>query len=356
LFIRELINKDVKAKNESKRVMVALRILYIIVFLAFAIDTILAGKEVVTTFPYRVVGLFAVNIILFVFTYYSKTRTSLSLFILFLFSWIFAMIPCFGWRAGMQNYFIIILMLCFFATYAKSVYKFLYAGFILLVRIITIGVFSGVASATNISQTSDKLLKITNISAVFSSIIFISYLFSQKETEAENKLMKYNDQLQKEANTDQLTGLFNRRKAIEFLETVKETKADMNISVAMGDIDFFKKVNDTYGHDAGDEVLKFVANKMREECGDTSVISRWGGEEFLIIIPDCNGDHAFVTMEKLRNKIRKSSIKVGDEEINVTMTFGITEYGSNSDIDTLIKEADEKLYYGKQNGRNQVVF
>ena len=105
----------------------------------------------------------------------------------------------------MQNYFIIVLMLCFFATYVKSVYKFITAGFILVLRIVTIGVFSGVTSATGISETSDKLIQIINIAAVFASIIFISYMFSQKENEEENKLMKYNDQLQKEANTDQLT-------------------------------------------------------------------------------------------------------------------------------------------------------
>ena len=95
---------------------------------------------------------------------------------------------------------------------------------------------------------------------------------------------------------------------------------------------------------------------MREQCPETSVISRWGGEEFLIILPNCNGDDAFVSMEKLRSKIKGKSINVGENEINITMTFGITEYGLNTDIDTLIKEADEKLYYGKQNGRNQVVF
>ena len=356
MSIRELINKDVKAKNESKRVMVALRILYITVFLAFIIDTVLAGPKAFSAFSYKIIGLMSANVILFVITYYSKTKTSLYLFILYLFTWIFTMIPCFGWRAGMQNYFILILMLCFFATFAKSVYKFMYAGFILVVRIITIGIFSGVGSGVGISQTFDKLIQITNISAVFASIIFISYIFSQKENEAENKLMKYNDQLQKQANTDQLTGLFNRRRAIEFLETVRSENDSMNVSVAMCDIDFFKKVNDTYGHDAGDEVLKAVASTMREQCPETSVISRWGGEEFLIILPNCNGDDAFVSMEKLRSMIKGKSINVGENEINITMTFGITEYGLNTDIDTLIKEADEKLYYGKQNGRNQVVF
>ena len=126
--------------------------------------------------------------------------------------------------------------------------------------------------------------------------------------------------------------------------------------MAMGDIDFFKKVNDTYGHDAGDEVLKTVARVMKEKCRSTSVIARWGGEEFLIILPDCNGDNAFIAIERLRNEIQNTIINVDGQEIKVTMTFGLTEFGITSSIDGLIKEADEKLYHGKTNGRNQVVY
>ena len=81
-----------------------------------------------------------------------------------------------------------------------------------------------------------------------------------------------------------------------------------------------------------------------------------GGEEFLIILPDCNGDNAFIAIERLRNEIQNTVIKVEDSEIKVTMTFGLTEFGITSSIDSVIKEADEKLYYGKTNGRNQVVY
>ena len=77
---------------------------------------------------------------------------------------------------------------------------------------------------------------------------------------------------------------------------------------------------------------------------------------FLIILPNCNGDNAFVALERVRRTIQKSVVKVGDKEIKVTMTFGLTEFGFHQDIDRVIKEADEKLYYGKSNGRNQVVY
>ena len=351
-----LINKDIKAENENKRVIVTLRVLYIIVFLAFVLDVCFAGIDVVKMYTVKIAVLAVVIIVLFIYTYFSKTKPSLFCFMIFLFLWSLMMMPCFGWRAGMQNYFIIILMLCFFAMHGRNLYKFIYAGFVLIVRILTIVLLSGIKSDVEISDMNDKLLQITNISAVFISIIFISYMFSRKENEAENKLMKYNDQLKKEASTDQLTGLNNRRKAREYLTRLKKEEVSTAVSVAMGDIDFFKKVNDTYGHDAGDEVLKFVAKTMVDNCRTTAFISRWGGEEFLLIFPDCNGDQAFIILERLRNKIQKETIVVGDNKIKITMTFGLTEYNYSKDEELTIKEADEKLYIGKSNGRNQVVY
>ncbi len=354
--LRGLITKDVKAENENSRTIIALRILYIVVFIAFILDICFAGIEVVRMYPYRIFALFVANILLFIFTYYSKTKPSLYLFMVFLFTYTFLMIPCFGWSAGMQNYFIIVLMLTFFATHVRSTIKFLFALGVLVLRIVLISVYGGIKPQTDISGLLDKCLQSTNISAVFIAIIFISYMFSKQENEEENKLMKYNDQLKKEAGTDQLTGLFNRRRTIEYLKLLGEDKEMGAVSVAMGDIDFFKKVNDTYGHDAGDEVLKFVAATMKDCVRENSFISRWGGEEFLIILPNCNGDNAFVALERVRRTIQKSVVKVGDKEIKVTMTFGLTEFGFHQDIDKVIKEADEKLYYGKSNGRNQVVY
>lgn len=354
--IYDLITKDVKAENENKRIIVALRILDIIVFLAFILDLSFAGLEVISMHPYRIFILIVMNIGHFVFTYFSKTKHALYIFMIFLFAWSLAMMPCFGWSAGMQNYFIIVLMLCFFAMYTKTFVKFMHAGMVLVLRIVTIWIYGGIKPETNISRACDKMLQITNISAVFISIIFISYMFSKIENEAENKLMKYNDRLKQEANTDQLTGLFNRRKAKEFMTVIEKTKEYNLVSIAMGDIDFFKKVNDTYGHDAGDEVLKYVANAMKEKCGDEAFVARWGGEEFLIILPGRNGDDAFVMLEKIRIMIQNSVIKVGNEEIKVTMTFGLSESGFDTSAETAIKEADERLYYGKSHGRNQVVY
>ena len=110
----KLINKDVVSENETKRGMVSLRILYLVVFVAFLIDMIFAGVDVLTHYPWRVVIFSLAMILLFIQTYYVRTQVALVGFIFLIFSWSLFMIPCFGWSAGMQNYFIIILMLSFF--------------------------------------------------------------------------------------------------------------------------------------------------------------------------------------------------------------------------------------------------
>ena len=354
--IVKLITKDISEENADKRTIVALRILYIIVFFAFIVDTVLAGAGALKLFPVRIITLMLANVILFVSTYKTRTKPALGLFMIFLFVWSELMIPVYGWSAGMQNYFIPILMLLFFATHSKAVYKFLYAGFVLAVRIVTIFIYGGFVSEVEISDFRNKLIQIINISAVYFCIIFISYVFSKRENEAENKLMKYNDRLKKEANTDQLTGLFNRRKADEFLKSIASETDGKPVSVAIGDIDFFKKVNDTYGHDVGDIVLKEISKTMEESSRNDTFVARWGGEEFLIVYPDCNGDDAFIALERLRKAIQDKPIIIADMTINVTMTFGLAEFSYKRDEEATIKQADEKLYIGKHNGRNQVVF
>ena len=95
---------------------------------------------------------------------------------------------------------------------------------------------------------------------------------------------------------------------------------------------------------------------MKDTLRSDSFIARWGGEEFLIVLPNCNGDQAYMALDRLRRRIMGSSVLVGDAEISVTMTFGVSEYDFSGSMDASIKEADERLYRGKENGRNQVVY
>lgn len=155
---------------------------------------------------------------------------------------------------------------------------------------------------------------------------------------------------------DALTGLYNRRCANRKLEQAlaKSVKNNSPLCLALGDIDFFKKVNDTYGHECGDVVLKQVARTMKETIRKQGFVARWGGEEFLIILEDMDLESAQNLLENLRQTIGKLDIPYDNKTINVTMTMGLIA-NDNSGPDNLLRIADHLLYEGKSAGRNRVI-
>ncbi len=156
--------------------------------------------------------------------------------------------------------------------------------------------------------------------------------------------------------TDPLTKLYNRRYVMEALLKIQERSASTGLPfcLAISDIDFFKKVNDTYGHNAGDDVLKAIAGILKEEMAGKGFAARWGGEEFILVFDKMNSDAAEPHLWKALERIRGTVVKSEGFEIRVTMTFGISE-GTQGTIEDMVSVSDEKLYYGKQHGRNQVV-
>lgn len=152
---------------------------------------------------------------------------------------------------------------------------------------------------------------------------------------------------------DYLTNLYNRFAIIENLEKLK----NQNYTLVMGDIDFFKKINDGYGHLVGDHVLKGISDLLVKYIGTKGIVGRYGGEEFIIVIPTLNVNESYELIEKIRNLIKETKIKVKYnnciKEFYISMTFGITGSDPNKSINELIGEADSALYIGKKNGRNQ---
>lgn len=161
------------------------------------------------------------------------------------------------------------------------------------------------------------------------------------------------DTLEKEANTDFLTGLYNKR----YVEmNFKNNIEFIDCFTVMADIDFFKKVNDTYGHIVGDYTLKKVADLMKSIFRNDDVIVRWGGEEFLIIIKETNKSYVIEKLHTLRNNIKKYEFVYGENKFNITMTFGVRKIQSNVEFKENIRKTDNALYYGKQNGRDCIVY
>lgn len=158
------------------------------------------------------------------------------------------------------------------------------------------------------------------------------------------------------ARTDPLTNLLNRRSMMERIEEemVRFKRSGREFSLILADIDFFKNVNDSYGHDCGDFVLVTIAEALKNLMRDQDSISRWGGEEFLILMPETDSSGALTISEKIRECIESLPLKYNDITLYLTITLGISVYEHNSEIDTTILNADRALYRGKERGRNQV--
>ncbi|MDF2950982.1 MAG: domain S-box/diguanylate cyclase protein [Anaerocolumna sp.] len=158
------------------------------------------------------------------------------------------------------------------------------------------------------------------------------------------------------AMIDQLTELPNRRYVETKLISKLNEYANLGIpfGIAFMDIDHFKKFNDTYGHDVGDEILKMVSNTFKNNIRSSDFIGRWGGEEFVAIMTNVNQEKLFHLSQKLRALIEKSVMRKGTEELRVTISIGSTICQENDSMNTILKRADELLYKSKGNGRNMV--
>lgn len=159
-----------------------------------------------------------------------------------------------------------------------------------------------------------------------------------------------------DAHMDQLTGLKNRRGFHEYYkDTITKVMEQNACAIIMCDIDHFKRVNDTYGHNAGDAVLVHVSEYLQNSISGEGEVIRWGGEEFILLLPKTNLASALEHAENLRKKVENSVCTFEGTDIKVTMSFGVKELEKELSADMNVELADEKLYKAKTGGRNQVV-
>ena len=167
---------------------------------------------------------------------------------------------------------------------------------------------------------------------------------------------KMQEFIRRQVEYDEMTQLYNRRYGDKNL---LKMKAQMQISgikycVAIGDIDFFKKVNDNYGHEAGDEVLIHVARVLKEQLLANGFVCRWGGEEFLIVIESHTIEQAEHILQSILDTLRNQTITYQEQQIRVTMSMGLVSVKAEDEIDDILRCADQKLYEAKENGRDQI--
>ncbi len=155
---------------------------------------------------------------------------------------------------------------------------------------------------------------------------------------------------------DSLTDLYNRRYCNQNLKNLSEQyiKTGEPYTLAIADIDFFKKVNDTYGHTAGDEVLVSVAQIMKKSMAGKGFAARWGGEEFLLVYTGCDMETTLTYLEMLVEAIREMCVEYGDKVIKITISIGVAT-GNGDSVDKVLCTADNRLYHAKKEGRDRVV-
>jgi diguanylate cyclase (GGDEF)-like protein len=177
--------------------------------------------------------------------------------------------------------------------------------------------------------------------------------------EREKELLEVNERLRHMSQTDGLTGLDNRRHLNERIEEMFQHALRLNepFSLVMCDLDKFKSVNDTYGHQAGDEVLKQLARILKEEAREIDRVGRYGGEEFMLLLPGTVLDAAVTFAERVRKRIEANTFTFDGGTLRRTASFGVSgwPHPKIKESDTLVRTADDALYVAKETGRNCVI-
>jgi len=199
---------------------------------------------------------------------------------------------------------------------------------------------------------------VVRFSIIYLILTFVIYYYESSQQMLILHIQQERDRFENASKHDSLTELSNRRDVIEKMEIERERhlRMDKPFAVIMGDLDNFKNLNDTYGHDAGDYVLQTIGRILRNQVRGIDCPARWGGEEFLVILVDTDLESGQRVAERIRRKIENTNFNHKNQRLPVTMTFGLTVYQNTDDsIDEAVKRADKALYEGKNRGKNIVI-
>ena len=274
------------------------------------------------------------------------------------FHMIFAVLS-FGWTPCFQNWTFALIAAYFLPAYdfgeeKKSPLQSIIFTLILIITYFVISVLIYIVNipiAVTLSNTMNRILFTANNLFAFTAITMLAIFYTNSTKRKEYELTR-------KADYDELTDLYNRYAIIQLSKKISASKDNTKkkYNVAILDIDFFKKVNDTYGHNSGDMVLKEIGNILRNH-NKNLIPSRWGGEEFVVLSPpEVSYTEFKKLMENLRIKISKHKFKIEKkEEINITISIGITKVKKDQLLNDAIKIADKNLYKAKKAGRNIVI-
>lgn len=256
-----------------------------------------------------------------------------------------------GWEIGLGLYLVALTSLTYFCPYEHKSIPYLFAG-------LEIGIFLALKLYTRLTcpgflgvpEAAGHWLYVYSACACFTVILYAAFSSKVSAAVGRQELQKENRSLSALANYDQLTGLLNRHAFLARAE-----KEQGGVTLALGDIDDFKRVNDTWGHTCGDRVLSETAELIRRRLGSEADICRWGGEEFVILFRALPQETVQKRVQELCDEVAGHTFHYCGAELKVTMTFGISPDAGRLTAEELIAMADRQMYEGKAGGKNRVV-
>lgn len=353
----KFLTQDVRSESETKELAILLRSLNIIFCLYFIIISFLVvflEHYILSLLLVFIIGLLAGS---FICTYENKTQLGLQIFnLVIIFSTTILTLKV-GWSKNYHWLIYVTILVVFFDLQKSLRYKLLYSSIITTFIIIVSFFAEEYPVLRTTSIYFNHTIEIMNISVFALSLTVSVYFFCATFMKSEEKIMQYNKKLIRMASVDALTNLSNRRCMNDQLKDLvyNYNRTGKRFCLAIGDVDLFKSVNDTYGHDTGDYVLVTLATMFSEYMDGKGSIARWGGEEFLFVFETDNIDISCSQLEQLRGEIALYEFHFKEHSFHITMTFGLVEFDEHLGIEAVISYADNKLYIGKENGRDQVV-
>lgn len=264
-----------------------------------------------------------------------------------------------GWESGFYQYLILFAPLIFFNPQWSLLPKLsANVGIIAAFSYLFMNYHEQLYGTLIFNPGVGHFLLLTNLAMTVIAYSLIGHYYSQANIYIESRLHHARQAAETIAHTDSLTGLMNRRAMIAEieLEVSRAEREGLTFTLALCDIDDFKLMNDQYGHEYGDKVLVQTSQILQHAMRRHDKVARWGGEEFLILLPNTTMTEGHVLIERLRETLANSPVTInGEPRMAPTMTFGLCHYITGLDIKECLQRADEALYCGKRSGKNRTV-